>query len=80
MGTKPSPTSEPLLTKSDRQAALSEFFLEKSGGHDTKSEDEERREAEQKKTARLRALRLAKEADEREAAPESPAAKASVKA
>ena len=68
MGTKPSPAAEPLLTKSDRQAALSEFFLEKSGGQDAKSEEDERREAEQKKTARLRALRLAKEAAGRDAA------------
>ena len=80
MGTKPSPTAEPLLTKSDRQAALSEFFLEKSGGQDAKTEQEERREAEQKRTVRLRALRLAKEAAEREAEPEPATAKAAVKA
>ena len=68
MSTKPSPEAEPLLTKADRQAALSEFFLERSGGQNARSEEDERREAEQKKTARLRALRLAKEAAEREAA------------
>lgn len=79
MGTKPSPADEPLLTKSDRQAALSEFFLEKSGGQDAKSVEGERRKAEQKKNARLRALRIAKETADRKAASKPATAKATAK-
>ncbi len=79
MSTKPSNEAEPLLTKSDRQAAISEVFHKKSGKHAAKSEDDERREAEQRKTARLRALRLAKEAGDSEVTAEATGTKATAK-
>ncbi len=62
MNTKSSKAAEAIFRKEDKQAAMSE--------HDN------RRKAEQEKTARLRALRLAKEAADREAAAQAAAAKA----
>ena len=54
MSTKSSKAAEALFKKQDKQAAMSEY--------------DRRRKAEQEKSARLRALRLAKEAADREAA------------
>ena len=62
MSTKNSRAAEALFRKQDKQAAVSEY--------------DERRQAEQEKFARLRALRLAKEASDREAAAQAAAAKA----
>ncbi len=54
MSTKYSKEAEALFGKQDKQVAMSEY--------------DQRRKAELEKTARLRALRLAKEAADREAA------------
>ncbi len=65
MNTKSSKAAEALFRKQDKQAAL--------------SENDQRRNAEQEKSARLRALRLAKEAADRDAAAQAAAAKAATK-
>ncbi len=65
MNTRSSKTAEALFKKEDKRAAMSE--------HDR------RRKAELEKTARLRALRLAKEAADREATAQAAAAKAAAK-
>ena len=62
MSTKNLRAAEALFRKQDKQAAVSEY--------------DKRRQAEQEKFARLRALRLAKEASDREAAAQAAAAKA----
>jgi hypothetical protein len=65
MNTKSSKAAEALFRKQDKQATL--------------SENDQRRNAEQEKSARLRALRLAKEAADRDAAAQAAAAKAATK-
>ncbi len=65
MSTSSSKAAEALFKKQDKQAAMSEY--------------DQRRNAEQKKSARLRALRLAKEAADREAAAQAAATKAAAK-
>ena len=65
MSTTSSKAAEALFRKQDTQAALSEY--------------EQRRIAEHEKSARLRALRLAKEAVDREAAAQAAASKAVAK-
>ena len=65
MDTKSSRAAEALFRKKDQEAAMSEY--------------DQRRNAEQEKTAKLRALRLAKEAADSEAAEQAAAAKAAAK-
>ncbi len=65
MNTKFSRTAEALFIKQEKQAAISEY--------------EQQRNAVQEKSARLRALRLAKEAADGEAAVQAAAAKSAVK-
>ncbi len=62
MSTNSSKAAEALFKKQDKQAAISEY--------------DQRRNAEHQKTARLRALRLAKEAADREAAAQAATVKA----
>ena len=62
MSKKLSKEAEAIFKKQDKQVAMSEY--------------DQRRKAELEKTARLRALRLAKEAADREAAAQAAAAKA----
>ena len=65
MSTKSSKAAETLFKKQDKQVAMSEY--------------DQRRKAEQEKSARLRALRLAKEAADREAAAQAATVKAAAK-
>ncbi len=65
MTTKSSKAAEALFKKQDKQAAMTEY--------------QQRRKAEDEKSARLRVLRLAKEAADREAAVQAEAAKAAAK-
>jgi hypothetical protein len=65
MNTKYSRVAEALFRKQDEQAAMSEY--------------DQRRNAEQEKSARLRALRLAKEAADCEAAAQAAATKSAAK-
>jgi hypothetical protein len=65
MNTKSSKAAEALFRKKDEQAAISEY--------------DQQRNAEQEKSARLRALRLAKESADRDAAAQAAAAKAAAK-
>ncbi len=65
MSRKISKEAEAIFKKQDKQVAMSEY--------------DQRRKAELEKTARLRALRLAKEAADREAAAQAAAAKAAAK-
>ncbi len=65
MNTRFSKAAEALFRKQDKQAALFEY--------------DQQRIAEQEKSARLRALRLAKEAADRKAAAQAPATKAAAK-
>jgi hypothetical protein len=65
MNTKSSKAAEALFRKQDKQATVSEY--------------DQRRNAELEKSARLRALRLAKEAADRDAAAQAAAAKAAAK-
>ncbi len=62
MSTKSSKAAEAFFKKQDKQAAMTEYEL--------------RRKAEDEKSARLRVLRLAKEAADREAAAQAEAEKA----
>ena len=62
MNTKSSKAAEALFRKQDQKAAMSEY--------------DQRRNAELEKSARLRVLRLAKEAADRDAAEQAAAAKA----
>ncbi len=61
MSTSSSKVAEALFKKQDKQAAMSEY--------------DQRRKAEKEKSAQLRALRLAKEAADREAAAQAAAKK-----
>ncbi len=65
MNTRFSKAAEALFRKQDKQAALSEY--------------DQQRIAEQEKSARLRALRLAKEAADRKAAAQAAPTKAAAK-
>ncbi len=65
MSTRSSKAADALFGKQEKQTAVSEY--------------DQRRKAEKEKTARLRALRLAKEASDREAAAQAAAAKAAAK-
>lgn len=65
MSSKSSKTSGSFFKQPDKKAAVTEY--------------EQRRKAEQEKTARLKALRLAKEAADREIAEQEAAAKAAAK-
>ncbi len=65
MSTRSLKAAEALFRKQDKQAAMSEY--------------DRQRMAEQEKSARLRALRLAKEAADREATAQAAAAKATDK-
>ncbi len=65
VSTRYSKAAEAFFKKQDKQAAMSEYDLQ--------------RKAEQEKSARLRALRLAKEAADREAAAQAAAWKAAAK-
>lgn len=65
MSTRSSKAAEALFRKQDKQAAMSEY--------------DQQRKTEMEKSARLRALRLAKEAADREAAAQAAAAKAAAK-
>ena len=65
MSMRSSKVAEALFRKEDKQAAMSAY--------------DQRRKAEKEKSARLRALRLAKEATDREAAAQAATVKAAAK-